>query len=127
MVGINADTTLRSFSAGTALKTVKATEVQCRTETNISEYSEDGGKQQWWLRKTDAEHGGTQKSRARRAGIEPTTIGALASVAAHQATRPPACCLRSLSQINFEWERHKRILIESEHNITRIPIKSGKM
>ena len=74
---------LAVFSAGPALKTVKATEVQCRTETNVSEYSEDGGKPQWKLRKTDAEHGGTQKSRARRAGIEPTTIGALASVTAH--------------------------------------------
>ena len=74
---------LAVFSAGTALKPVKATEVQCRTETNFSEYSEDGGKPQRRQRKTEAEHGGTQKSRARRAGIEPTTIGALASIEAH--------------------------------------------
>ena len=58
---------LTVFSAGTALETVNATEVQCRTETNVSEYSEDGGKPQWKVRKIDAEHGGTQKSRARRA------------------------------------------------------------
>ena len=74
---------LAVFSAGTAHKTVKATEVQCRTETNVPEYSEDGGKPQCRLRKTDAGHEGTQKSRARRAGIEPTTSGALASVTAH--------------------------------------------
>ena len=59
--------------------TMKATEVQCRTETNVSEYSEDEGKR----RKTDAEHGGAQKSHARRAGIEPTTTDALANVTAH--------------------------------------------
>ena len=34
---------LTVFSAGTALETVKATEVQCRTETNVSEYSETVG------------------------------------------------------------------------------------
>ena len=48
---------LKVFSARTVLKwrnlrkysatpTVQATEVQCRTETNVSEYSEDGAKPQ---------------------------------------------------------------------------------
>ena len=63
MVRIGADTTLRSSQPAPPL-TVKATEVQCRR------YREDGGKPQWKLRKTDAEHGGTQNSRARRAGID---------------------------------------------------------
>ena len=41
MVGIRSNMTLAVFSDGASLKTAKATETQCRTETNISGYSED--------------------------------------------------------------------------------------
>ena len=75
MVRIGADTTL-GVSAGTDHTAVKATEIQCRTKTNVPGYSEGGGKPQRRLRKVDIEHGNTQKPRARIAGIEPTTIGA---------------------------------------------------
>ena len=41
MVGIDADATLAVFLYGTALKTMKVTETQSRTETNVSGYGED--------------------------------------------------------------------------------------
>ena len=71
------------FSAGTALKTVKTTEIQRKTETIISEYNGDGGKPQWRLRKTVAEHRDFQKPHACIAEIELTAFGALASIRAH--------------------------------------------
>ena len=95
MVEIGQDTTFAVFSADTAVTTVKATEKQCKTETNVFEFSADGGKPPMRLWKTDAEQGGSQKPRSPRVGIKPTTIGtplawcALANVKERQATRPP--------------------------------------
>ena len=79
VVGINADMTVGAFSAGNDFMTMKATEMQWRTETNISEYR---------LQKTNVKHGSAQKPRARRKGIKLITISALASVMAHRATHP---------------------------------------
>ena len=88
MVGIGADTTLRSSQPATLSKTVKATEITyCRTETSVSDYSENRGKP---LQKFGAEHGINHNPRARRAGIEPTTIGASSSLTAHWDECPPA-------------------------------------
>ena len=79
-VEIRGDTTLEAFSGSTAHSTVRATEMQCMTGTNVSGNGEDGGKPQQTLRKTDEEHGCFQKPHARRAGTEVTTIGGLTSV-----------------------------------------------
>ena len=82
VAGIGADTTLAVFPASTSHKTVKATEIQSITETNVFGYSENERKSQRGPRKPYAEHSGTRKPCAHRAGIEPsTTIVALARVA----------------------------------------------
>ena len=82
MVGIDADMTLRVFSDSTAVMT-DATDTECRSETNAFEYSGSGENPHSRLRKIDARRSATQKFHARRLGLEPTNIGALARVTAH--------------------------------------------
>ena len=83
MAGIGAEMTIAVFSAGIVLMKLaspsKATDIQSRTETNVSGHSEDEGNPQRWSRKTNTEHGDTHKPRAGTAGIEPTAIVALSS------------------------------------------------
>ena len=57
-VGVRAAKISLVCSTGTAIANVKATETQCRTETNVSGYSEDGGKRDGSWRE-DRLHTGT--------------------------------------------------------------------
>ena len=72
------------------------------TETNVSGYSKDSGKLPQRLRKTNADHGGTRKLRARSAGTELTTAGA---PAASQRIEPHA-------QARLDSEQELQVIIQ---------------
>ena len=74
MAGIDVDKTLSSLNA---------TETQIRTKTDVSGYSEDGGKLERTLRKTGAELGSTQRSCDVEQESNPQPPSALAGVTAH--------------------------------------------
>ena len=77
MVETDVDMTLAVFSADTTFRTVNAKETQCKIEFSLSRNSEDGGKPHRSLWKLGADQGGTQKSRVRRAKIDPLSVGSL--------------------------------------------------
>ena len=66
MVGIDANTALTA----TTLMAIKATDAECRNETNASGYSQDGRNLQRRLRKNDTQHRDTQKPHVCSAGIK---------------------------------------------------------
>ena len=83
MVGIDAHMILEIYSARTILMVVKAIDTQCRTETDVSKHSEDGGKPNLRLRKTDIQRGNTRSLvQAERESDLYTTIDTPISVSA---------------------------------------------
>ena len=83
MAGIGANMILVVFSACIAPVTAKAVDTKCKTETNVSRYTDNKSRSQRSMWKTDAEHGGTKNPRTHTSGIKPTTTDALANVTVH--------------------------------------------